>query len=271
MHKRTAFTLIELLVVISVISLLMAILIPVLSKAREQGKSVVCRGNLRTLALANELYAGDWDGWYVPVIDETMVGEVAFCWNSNNAFRRIVGLSRKREGAERFVLPEEYWCPSDRMVRNEAYWADPNVQYVNRVSYGYNLTDWGRDSKNPYQWTSGDMVDLGRYCGFKVGQFKNLAAKLMFIDAGDFWVEMRYANFKRYWNRWGQDILQYRAVGVWGPTFYRHSEGANIAFFDGHVEYLKKENVFFYYEGTSFGDNEKNAMLWFCKPSNMVE
>lgn len=36
---------------------------------------------------------------------------------------------------------------------------------------------------------------------------------------------------------------------MWGPTFYRHSEGANIAFFDGHTEYLSKEKVFFYYEG----------------------
>lgn len=41
----TGFTLIELLVVITIIALLMAILFPVLRKAKEQGKDVVCRNN----------------------------------------------------------------------------------------------------------------------------------------------------------------------------------------------------------------------------------
>ena len=48
-RDRHGFTLIELLVVISIIALLMAILIPALNRAREQGKSDVCLYNLKGL------------------------------------------------------------------------------------------------------------------------------------------------------------------------------------------------------------------------------
>ncbi|MHC4117954.1 MAG: type II secretion system protein [Planctomycetota bacterium] len=57
---------IELLVVISVISLLMAILLPALSKAREQGRIASCMANLRSIGQGIFLYAHDNDGRLVP-------------------------------------------------------------------------------------------------------------------------------------------------------------------------------------------------------------
>jgi len=52
MHERNGFTLIELLVVIAIIALLMAILMPALNLAREQGKRAVCLSHLRQLNMA---------------------------------------------------------------------------------------------------------------------------------------------------------------------------------------------------------------------------
>jgi len=59
--KRSAFTLVELLVVIAIIALLMAILMPALNMAKDQGRRVHCISNVRSLTLAWLLYKDDND------------------------------------------------------------------------------------------------------------------------------------------------------------------------------------------------------------------
>src|SRR6185369_13471679 len=53
------FTLIELLVTISIIAILAAILLPVLSSARRKAQSVHCQSNLRQLSVTTFLYCQD--------------------------------------------------------------------------------------------------------------------------------------------------------------------------------------------------------------------
>lgn len=64
-RKATGFTLIELLVVISIIALLMGILLPVLSKAREVAKGVVSMSNLHQIGIANAGYLADHNDFFM--------------------------------------------------------------------------------------------------------------------------------------------------------------------------------------------------------------
>lgn len=60
-HRHHGFTLIELLVVISIIALLIAILLPVLSASRESARSIACLSNLRQQGIGFLSYATEHD------------------------------------------------------------------------------------------------------------------------------------------------------------------------------------------------------------------
>jgi prepilin-type N-terminal cleavage/methylation domain-containing protein len=57
--RRRGFTLLELLVVMAVISVLAAILLPVLSRAKARAQAIVCLSNTRQLGVAWQVYAAE--------------------------------------------------------------------------------------------------------------------------------------------------------------------------------------------------------------------
>jgi len=62
--RSGAFTLVELLVVIGIVAVLIAILLPVLSKARAQANRTVCLSNIRQLGTGILMYCNDNEGWF---------------------------------------------------------------------------------------------------------------------------------------------------------------------------------------------------------------
>ncbi|MHC4432296.1 MAG: type II secretion system protein, partial [Planctomycetota bacterium] len=85
------FTLIELLVVMSIISLLMAILVPTLGKVRQQAKSMKGMNNQQQITSALNLFASDNDDRY-----PESVSTVGFdnSWNWSDPTKLIGSESR---------------------------------------------------------------------------------------------------------------------------------------------------------------------------------
>ncbi len=74
--RRRGFTLIELLVVISIITLLIAMLLPALQQARAAGRMIACASNLRQYGQAVNVYAGDFTERIPPLYPENPVARI---------------------------------------------------------------------------------------------------------------------------------------------------------------------------------------------------
>ena len=256
MRESKGFTLIELLVVIAVIALLLAILMPALSRAREMGRRIACANHLKTLMLANEVYASKYDGYYAPIMFRTTR---LIKWPTNKAFRACMYMDSYRTGEDDtlFDLPDAFLCPSDKIsrdIKNRFFNREDGEIELVLLSYGYNFTDWDVAG-------GGWSVSAGGYAGHRVEGIPRPAGKLAFVDSVDWWVVWPGANYEAGWDKLGQaNIKAYKDLDprVDGPTIYRHNEGANIGFYDGHVEYMKKEEVFI----KADFDAHKPCMWW---------
>jgi len=72
---KKGFTLIELLVVVAIIALLISILLPSLSRARELAKRLVCAANVKGIGTAEKIYANDnEEQWSTPLFNEGALG-----------------------------------------------------------------------------------------------------------------------------------------------------------------------------------------------------
>ncbi|HMJ88626.1 MAG TPA: prepilin-type N-terminal cleavage/methylation domain-containing protein [Candidatus Acidoferrum sp.] len=101
-----AFTLIELLVVIAVITILAALLLPMVSKSKERGRSTACLSNLRQIGISLQLYVQDHDN-KLPIMYDALISTNAT--PPTNSFATIDQVLSNYLGSARILR-----CPSDR-------------------------------------------------------------------------------------------------------------------------------------------------------------
>jgi prepilin-type N-terminal cleavage/methylation domain-containing protein/prepilin-type processing-associated H-X9-DG protein len=247
MRTRSAFTLVELLVVIGIITLLISILLPVVSRAREAANTTKCLSNLRQLQIAQTNYAAE---------------------NRNELVQAGMaeGGASGDEEAGWFVVLQKYTsskllsrCPSDE----SAYWDSQTVGVVELVngspqmvqkhrqsSYGINtfldrnLCPWG-PNQDPNLVPPGGLYT-------KISKVRRTSDVVQFVEmarAGTFAVSdhLHIENWDASpaWNPLQTAGLASNALalnahgGKVGPE-----SRANYSFLDGHAATLRFSEVF---------------------------
>jgi prepilin-type N-terminal cleavage/methylation domain-containing protein/prepilin-type processing-associated H-X9-DG protein len=195
-----AFTLIELLVVIAIIAILMAILMPTLSRAREQGKRAACLNNLRQLTMGWIMYADDNDDKIV--LASTGGTNPWVDWVDSTA-----PLAQRIEGIQSGMLYR--YCPELKLYKC------PTGLKGELVTYSI------VDAMNGYA----DMRGTTKLMVYRRMQIKRPNERLVFLDEGRL--------SPNSWTIW------YDEERWWDQITARHGDGTNFGFADGHSEYWK--------------------------------
>ncbi|QQE13972.1 prepilin-type N-terminal cleavage/methylation domain-containing protein [Planctomycetota bacterium] len=210
MFNRKAFTLIELLVVISIIALLIGILLPALSAARDTAMGIKCMSNVRQLGIGNGIYT-----------------------HENNQFLPIVNDVRAKL-TELVKNPDAFSCPGDDHFEVK-YKADGTIQETDEdSSYGYNFVYLGWAHKwGPADDKYGPGSDIDWH---KLDESTNPTSTIVLGDSGHRSEEEE----DPYYNNVGYDatFIRWHINPSYKKMFLyrRHSQNTrtNILWLDGH-------------------------------------
>lgn len=218
-RRRTGFTLIEILVVVAIIALLISVLLPSLSRARESARRIVCESNLNQLQKGTTFYLSDNKGIFPPHRTAVAVGTKGrddlgeWAW-----FRQLEKYTKS---------PEIPHCPTLGTATQQDSGLTWTWQY-NRLDIGYGYNAWFLGLWNHTATEAVGIIDSKPW--FPESKVKNPALNILFADANPK-VDNMFGG-----QLWWPLIAGDTGGSAEGVNVTRHLKMGNVVFNDGHCE-----------------------------------
>jgi len=226
LESEIGFTLIEVLVVIAIIAILAALILAALSHANATGQSTACLSNLRQLQSGYLMYADENEDALPPNISRQVQFNqvnVAGSWALGNAQVDVNTTNIQNGVMFRYVgATGVYQCPADAStVRNQ-----PGLLRTRSYSIQTYLND------DVISGTTLDYVDDSPFDLRKYSRIVNPPPSRLWVFIDEHELSIDDGIFAL------PNATAWPGTPFWGafPT-YRHNNGANVSFADGHVEH----------------------------------
>lgn len=203
------FTLIELLVVIAIIAILAAMLLPSLSKARDRARQSVCMSNLKQIGLVTIMYCDDNDDWLPFFYINEGAPYAPYGSTGTGWYLQLAPYFNLKTTLYQICSskPTVFTCPSHRVVFSSAgSWSVSYAPSQYTAYYGTPIPGTAR---------FGCKRNRIKRPGYKVWLAETRAGVYSF-NGPDFRPEYTYIQ-------------------------WRHNDGCNHCYFDGHVEWKSRE------------------------------
>ncbi len=218
--RKKAFTLVEMLVVISALSLLMAVMLPSLGRARGLGRGLLCGSNLKQLAIAAQMYAQVYDDCY----------PFAYVYERQGTkyIRRDWDFAAVTEASKTTIEPG-------------LLWPDAMMEKIQQCPSYNGPANWDRDPYTGYNYNasfiggSAAVVD-GRPVPGTVVKSARASAVHSPVDSAIFGDGQYTAGPNKYMRSPFDGTLDAGFGGRYaGTQGYRHLDRTNVAYCDGSV------------------------------------